>query len=322
MPPGSQPRLQPAPAADPFLSDVIAGLSAKQKSIPPKYFYDQQGSRLFDDITALPEYYLTRAEIAILQSRSGEIAQALRNCPSVVEFGSGSARKARILLQVCPWVEIYAPCDISGEFLVSEMAELSRARPNLKVLPVVADFSTHFTLPGHITAPRAGLFLGSTIGNFDPQDAGELLKRFARTLGAGAHLIVGVDLVKDETTLVRAYDDASGVTADFNLNLLSRINRELGGDFQRDAFQHRAIFNRELSRIEMHLVSRQAQTIRVGGRSFAFAEGETIHTESSYKYSRDSFRRLASTSGWTPAQTWTDEHSTFSLHELRNPRFV
>ena len=308
----------PTPVAPAFLDDVREGLSRPQKALSPKYFYDAAGSDLFEKITRLPEYYPTRTEIGILDGRGPEIAALLPAGAALVEFGSGSTVKLRRLLRHLDKLAAYVPVDVSGEFLRAQAETLSADFPHLRVEPVVADFTRDFDLPESLAGlPRAGFFPGSTIGNFEPEEAEALLARFGRILGSGAHMIVGVDLVKDAGTLESAYDDAEGVTAAFNLNLLTRINRELGGGFDLDAFTHRAVFNPQASRIEMHLVARDAQDVAIGSDSFAFAAGETIHTESSYKYTVETFRALAERAGWRWIQVWTDADGLFSVHALR-----
>src|ERR1043165_6891807 len=307
-----------AAAADSFADHVIAGLSEPQKWLSAKYFYDAAGSALFEEITRLAEYYPTRTELSILESRAREMAGYVPLSAALVEFGAGSARKARILVEATPQLAAYVPVDISGEFLAQEAAAVRRDFPWLAVLPVAADFTRDFELPAPIRArPRVGFFPGSTIGNFEPQDAAEFLRQAGRMLGQGATMIAGVDLIKDEAVLNAAYDDAAGATARFNLNLLARMNRELGGDFDLGSFRHRAFYNAAEHRIEMHLESRKAQTVTVASRAFAFREGETIHTENSYKYTVDSFRVLAQEAGWRPVTTSTDEKTYFSVHALK-----
>lgn len=300
-----------------FLQDVVAGLRAPQKHLSAKYFYDRRGSDLFEQITRLPEYYPTRTELAILDSYGPEIAAGLPPGAALVEFGSGSTAKVRRLLPHLADLSTYVPIDVSEEFLRSEAEELGRDFPRLRVEPVAADFTKPVTLPDDLRdAPKVGFFPGSTIGNFEPEIAAALLGSFARTLGAGATLIVGIDLVKDKAVLDAAYDDAAGVTAAFNLNLLARINRELGADFDLDAFAHQAFFDENLGRIEMHLVSRRSQLVTVAGVPFHFASGETIHTENSYKYTVPGFRALARGAGWEHARVWTDPDALFSVHAL------
>ena len=318
------PRLKETSPAEPitenglFLADVWNGLGAKPKALPAKYFYDAAGSALFEQITVLPEYYPTRTELGILDARGPEIAALLPEGAALVEFGSGSTAKLRRLLRHLPGLSAYLPVDVSGEFLRGQAEALRGDFPDLAVEPVVADFTRPFTLPKDFEGRAlAGFFPGSTIGNFEPGEAARLLDVFGRILGAGATLVLGVDLVKDRAVLEAAYDDAAGVTAAFNLNLLARINRELDGEIGLEDFAHRAFFNEAASRIEMHLVSRRAQTVRVAGRSFAFAEGESIHTENSYKYTLDGFRALAARAGWMSVEAWTDANGLFSVHALR-----
>ncbi|CAO4153175.1 Histidine N-alpha-methyltransferase [Methylorubrum aminovorans] len=318
------PRLTAASPAAPlsenglFLADVWDGLGASPKVLPAKYFYDAAGSALFEQITVLPEYYPTRTELGILDARGPGIAALLPEGAALVEFGSGSTAKLRRLLRHLPGLSAYLPVDVSGEFLREQAVTLRGDFPHLAVEPVVADFTRPFALPeGFENRALAGFFPGSTIGNFEPGEAARLLDVFGRILGAGATLVLGVDLVKDRSVLEAAYDDAAGVTAAFNLNLLHRINRELDGEIDPDAFAHRAFFNEAASRIEMHLVSRRAQSVRVAGRGFAFAEGESIHTENSYKYTLDGFRALAARAGWASVEAWTDRDGLFSVHALR-----
>ena len=306
-----------------FSDDVLAGLLAEPKRLPPKYFYDQIGSELFQRITMLPEYYPTRTETGILEAHAGEIAKLIPADAAVVEFGAGSSAKTRILLRAAPHVSAYVPVDISGEFLAAETARLQQEMPNLRVLPVEADFTRPFVLPAALgDRPRIGFFPGSTIGNFEPHEANTLLRHAAAMLGPGALFIVGVDLVKDPDILTAAYNDDAGVTAAFNLNLLVRINRELGGEFDLAGFRHRACYNQEQRRIEMHLVSLARQKVRACGKSFDFRRGETIHTENSYKYTVESFRSHARGAGWTNAATFVDAQNYFSVHALRAKAMV
>jgi dimethylhistidine N-methyltransferase len=306
---------RPTETAKDFAVDVISGLAAKPKYLPPKYFYDLVGSGLFDRITSLPEYYPTRSELGLLTKHALDIASLFRQGVALVEFGSGSSRKARILLRAAASVEAYVPVDISGDFLREDAARLRRDLPHLSIIPVVADFTAMSELPAEIAAmPRAGFFPGSTIGNFEPHEACAFLRRAGGILGAGSMLIVGVDLEKAPDILYRAYNDAEGVTAKFNLNLLVRINRELAGNFDLAAFEHHAFYNAERHRIEMHLASTRRQKVRIGDRTIEFRAGETIHTENSYKYSIESFQALALGSGWSPLKVWTD--GLFSVHAL------
>jgi dimethylhistidine N-methyltransferase len=290
-----------------FAADVLAGLTAKPKRLSPKYFYDGVGSALFERITQLPEYYPTRCELELLREHAPAVASLFpQNC-ALIEFGAGSSRKARILLGAAATVDAYVPVDISGDFLQQDAAQLRRDFPHLRVAPVVADFTGSFDIPRDVALlPRVGFFPGSTIGNFEPHEAAQFLRNAGRVLGTGAVLIIGVDLIKDTKILCPAYNDAEGVTAKFNLNLLARIDRELGGDFDLSAFEHHACYNREQNRIEMYLASTKRQKVRVNGKTFSFRAGETIHTENSYKYTIESFQALAHGSGWAPVQSWTD----------------
>jgi dimethylhistidine N-methyltransferase len=308
-------RLPKAEAASAFETDVLDGLSATPKRLPPKYFYDGTGSLLFERITELPEYYPTRCEIRILRDHARDIARLIPEGAALVEFGSGSNKKARILLRAAPVLAAYVPVDICGEMLEQEAAELRLDFPQLKVLPVRADITHQFELPAEAKAApvRVGFFPGSTIGNFEPHEAAAFLRNAARILGPGATLIIGADLIKPVEVLNAAYNDAAGVTAKFNRNLLKRINRELGGTFKLDSFEHRAFYNRERHRIEMHLASRRRQKVRVVNETIDFRAGETIHTENSYKYSVASLGALARGAGWQPAGVWTDEREYFSI---------
>jgi dimethylhistidine N-methyltransferase len=300
-----------------FARDVIAGLSARPKQLSPKYFYDEAGAQLFEEITRLPEYYPTRTELAILERHAGEMAKLIPADAALIEFGSGSTRKARMLLNAAPAIAAYVPVDISSEMLRQEAADLRRDYPRLTVLPVEADFTKPFQLPrGIASMPRVGFFPGSTIGNFEPHMAAAFLSHAASMLGANATLIIGFDLVKDVNILNAAYNDAAGVTARFNLNLLTRINRELGANFDLDAFGHQAFYNTGRNRIEMHLASRKRQRVKVAGRSFEFGDCETIHTENSYKYTPESFDAMARGAGWTPVAAWTDPMGYFAVQAL------
>jgi len=300
----------------PFADDVLDGLSQHPKRLSPKYFYDAAGSELFEQITVLPEYYPTRTELSILNDRGGAISGILPRGAALVEFGAGATTKVRLLLNQCA-LGAYVPVDISGDFLKAQADALRQDFPGLAVHPVAADFTAPFALPEAVAGmPKVGFFPGSTLGNFEPHEACAFLRSARDILGQGAQMVIGVDLEKDERVLYEAYNDKAGVTARFNLNVLHRINRELGGNFDISGFTHRAIYNRDRHRIEMHLISRKAQTARVLGRSFPFRAGESIHTESSYKYSLERFAALARGSGWTPRVTWTDPASMFSVHAL------
>jgi dimethylhistidine N-methyltransferase len=309
------------PAADvvesDFTQDAVVGLSSRPKRLSPKYFYDEIGAQLFEEITRLPEYYPTRCELSILERHAAEMEKFIPPDAAMIEFGSGSTRKARLLLDANPAITAYIPVDISSEMLQQEAAELRRDYPHLTVLPVEADFTKPFQLPrGIALRSRVGFFPGSTIGNFEPHAAASFLRHAAAMLGAQSTLIIGVDLVKDAHVLNAAYDDAAGVTARFNLNLLTRINRELGGNFDLGTFCHQAFYNTERRRIEMHLASRTRQKVKVAGRSFDFRAGETIHTENSYKYTPESFGAMARGSGWSPVATWTDSQGYFMVQAL------
>jgi dimethylhistidine N-methyltransferase len=300
-----------------FAAAVIDGLSRPQKTLPCRFFYDARGSELFEEITRLPEYYPTRTEAAILEAHAGEMVDTVPRGGALVEFGSGSSLKTEILLRHLPRLGCYVMIDVSASALDEAAARLSSRFPTLDVRPIVGDFSFPMALPADVAArPKTGFFPGSTIGNFTPAEALRLLRVFRAVLSPGGRLIVGADLRKDARTLVLAYNDAAGVTAAFNLNLLVRINRELGGDFDLAAFRHEAIYNPREGRIEMHLVSTRPQEAAVLGRRFRFREGETIHTENSYKYSIPQFQDLARSAGWQPSRVWTDGKALFSVHEL------
>ena len=308
---------------DPFRQDVLAGLSRPAKAIPAKWLYDARGSALFDEICRTPEYYPTRTEEGILRRHGAEMAAAIGPAATLVEFGSGSSTKTRILLDALrdahgAEAHAYVPIDISGEHLGEACRSLAAERPGLAIMPVAADYMALTALPFGTRPPQppTGFFPGSTIGNLTPPEARQFLTQAARLLGAGGKLLIGVDLVKDTAVLNAAYDDAAGVTAAFSLNLLARINRELGGDFDLDGFRHVAFFNEAASRIEIYLESLKAQQVRIAGRKFSFAPGERIHTEYSYKYTVDGFRELARAAGWRSAAVWTDPAPLFSLHLL------
>lgn len=314
------PRQQPLSAEESaFADDVVRGLKATPKRIPAKYFYDDAGSILFDRITDLPEYYPTRCEMSILESNAAEIAKLIPDGAALVELGAGSNKKARILLNAAPTLAAYVPVDICGEMIEREAVELRRDFPKLKITPVTADFTEEFELPPEAkqASARVGFFPGSTIGNFEPHEAAAFLNNVGKILGPGALLIIGVDLVKPIEVLKAAYNDKQGVTAKFNLNLLKRINRELGGTFDLDSFEHHAIYNRERNRIEMHLASLKRQKVKVAGECFDFRAGETIHTENSYKYSVETLTALARGVGWSPLKAWTDADKYFSIQAFK-----
>lgn len=307
----------PAIARPDVAAEALAGLSARPKTLPAKLFYDAEGCRLFGRITALPEYYPTRTELALLPEVARAVGAALPPGLAVIEYGAGDETKAALLLEALRHPAAYVPIDIAAPELLAAADRLRRRWPELVVAPLAADFLAPLRLPPVAPdAPRLGFFPGSTIGNLDPDGAVRFLRAARATLGDGSHFLIGVDLRKSPAILVPAYDDAAGVTAAFNLNLLARLNREAGAGFDLDAFAHRAVWNAEESRIEMHLVSRHAQTVRVAGHVVSFAPGETIHTENSYKYTGEGFRALAAPAGWRPAQSWTDRDGLFSLHLL------
>ena len=305
-------------ATEQFAADVLTGLAQTPKMLLPKYFYDAAGSQLFEEITVLPEYYPTRTELGILNDHAATIAALVPKDAALIEFGAGSALKAKILLNAAPQIASYIPVDISAEFLADEACRLKRDIPRVGVYPVAADFTLAFELPRVVTGQsRVGFFPGSTIGNFEPEAAKAVLRHAREILGPDALFIVGADRVKNEDVLHAAYNDAAGVTAKFNLNLLVRINRELGGDFDLGAFRHFARYNRELARIEMHLESRVRQTVRVLGEAFDFDPGETIHTESSHKFTVETFTALAAEAGWATTQVLSDSAGHFSVYVLK-----
>jgi dimethylhistidine N-methyltransferase len=300
--------------ADPaFRRDVLQGLGSPRKAIPARWFYDLAGSELFEAITGLPEYYVTRTERSILSDAAGEIAELTGPGRAVIEFGAGSSAKTPIVLsEVQP--SAYVPIDISGEFLRQSAASLAKAFPHLPIYPVEGDFTKSLALPSAVgDCGRLGFFPGSTIGNLLAPAAVDLLRAMAATLGSGAHLLIGIDRVKDPAVLVPAYDDAAGVTAAFNLNLLHRINRELSGDIPVEAFRHRALWNDGEARIEMHLEATRRVTFAAAGVRFMLQAGETIHTENSHKYGPRDARVLLRAGGWSPIGEWTDEDSAFAV---------
>lgn len=310
-------RREPGSVDPAFARDAISGLSQTPKKISPKYFYDEIGSHLFERITLLPEYYPTRTELRILREHGIDIANSIPENAALVEFGAGATTKVRLLLETCKF-GAYVPVDISGDFLKEQSKRLRADHPQLRVYPIAADFTTAFPLPHEVqNMPKVGFFPGSTIGNFDPGDAEAFLRSARAILGRGAAMIIGVDLEKDEDTLQAAYNDTAGVTAEFNLNVLERMNRELGANFDRATFDHRALYNHHLHRIEMHLISRKAHAVRMLGRTFSFGSNESIHTESSYKYSIARFQELARRAEWVPDKVWTDARDMFSVHALR-----
>lgn len=304
--------------SEPFRADLIAGLSLPQKWVPPKYFYDAAGAALFDRICDLPEYYLTRAELEILSERGAALAELLGEDVTLVELGSGSSLKTRLLLDRLRAPRAYVPLDICAEALARATAALRRTYPGLLVVPTCGDYTHGIVLPPAAASARhiAVFFPGSTIGNCEPHEAMLLLRKIRRRLVPGGWLIVGVDTPKSPARLEQAYNDSQGVTALFNRNLLVRVRDELGADVDPDAFEHLAFYNMLAGRIEMHLRSRHEQRLRLDGRTFRFRPGETLHTENSYKYTPAAFAALAREAGFSPARVWQDTAGLFSVHVL------
>lgn len=301
------------------VEEILEGLTAPQKRLSPKYFYDEHGSELFDRICELPEYYPTRTELTLMREHADEIAELVGPQVSVIELGAGSTLKIRLLLDHLIDPVAYVPVDISGEYLGKQAEELARDYPQLIVRPVAADFTRPFTLPQHPVMPRRNLvfFPGSTIGNFSRQEALELLKVMAFEARRDGALLIGVDLRKDPDRLRAAYNDRAGVTAAFNLNVLARLNRELGADFELESFEHRAVYDESQGRIEMRLISTRPQAAHVAGTELVFERNEYIITEYSHKYSVAEFHELARRAGLHPVTTWVDDHELFSVHYLR-----
>ena len=295
-----------------LLADVLDGLRAERKTLHPKFFYDETGAELFERICEQPEYYLTRAELSILRARVGDIASLAGPRCALIEYGSGAGVKVRLLLDALVAPAAYVPIDISREQLARVARELRAEYPNVAVVPLAADYTSQIDLPALPPGSRRlAFFPGSTIGNFHPTEAAAFLSRIRRTVGASGALVLGVDRRKDAATLDAAYDDAAGVTAAFNRNLLARLNRELGADFDLERFSHRAFFNEGASRVEMHLVSLGEQTVHVGGAEIHFAHGESIWTESSYKYDERRLEELVSAAGLRIDRLWTDDGDRF-----------
>jgi dimethylhistidine N-methyltransferase len=303
------------PAVDDFGVAVLRGLSQTPKTLPCKFFYDEVGSQLFEEICDLDEYYPTRTEIGLLKSHAPEIAQMIGGGAHLVEFGSGGSIKVRILIDALDHMSSYVPIDISRDHLVQAAAGLARDHLDVPVVAVCADYTDDMDLPDLGEGPRIGFFPGSTIGNFTPKEAVEFLSN-AHDWLLGGGLVIGVDLMKDEVILKAAYDDAKGITAAFNKNILVRCNAELGGTFDLENFEHRATVNHEKGRVEMHLVSTRDQLVRVSGRTFSFRSGETIHTENSHKFTIEGFHALAEEAGFIPARHWVDDRQLFSVHFL------
>lgn len=306
-----------SPFYDQFTADVIQGLSQADKQLPAKYFYDNQGSRLFDGICELPEYYPYRTELGLLPGIAKEMNDLLQPPCEIIEFGAGSLIKIRVLLQQIKHVKRFVPIDIAGEHLRKASQLLRREFRSLIVHPIEADFTQPVDLPQHSAIPRLGFFPGSTIGNFLPEEAIQFLANARTTLGKNSLLLIGVDSKKDPLILHHAYNDYQGITAEFNRNILVRINREIGADFDVESFHHYAFYNAPKGRVEMHLVSGKDQKVTVAGIPFRFMEGETIHTENSHKYTTAEFRSLSEKAGWSLINTWHDEKERFRIHLMQ-----
>jgi dimethylhistidine N-methyltransferase len=301
-----------------FRADVLTGLSQPHKTLPSRWLYDDRGSELFELITRLDEYYPTRTETAILRSRAPQMARFCGERAIMLEYGAGAGIKTEILIAALMAPRLYVPIDIAGAFLDQTVSRFRQRFPNLLTRAIVADFTQPFDLPAWIpSGRRVAFFPGSTIGNLDASETAVFLQRMRRHVGSSGGAIIGVDLKKSLEVLLPAYDDSSGITAQFNLNLLRRINRELGANFALDGFRHNARWNERESAIEMHLVSARPQTVIVSGQKFEFAQAETIHTESSRKYDIDGFERLARENGWSIGERWVDDRQLFALFGLQ-----
>lgn len=296
--------------------EVIEGLMQEQKVLPAKYFYDHIGSQLFEQITQQPEYYPTRTELAILENHRAEIARSIGDVHTLIEYGSGSSRKIQMLLETFTHLDTYMPIDISKDFLMESARQLSERYPALHIKAVCGDYSQSISLPVEEAQKRVIFFPGSTIGNFEPEEAKRFLRHSSRILESGDGFLIGVDLKKSTDVLERAYNDAAGVTAAFNLNMLTHLNQMLDGTFDVTRFEHHAFYNEEKGRIEMHLRSQLDQLVQVGDVTVPFKQGETIHTENSYKYSKEEFETLARQSGFHPVNCWIDDDERFSVHYL------
>lgn len=321
-PPNLHPLHDCAPEPDDMRADVLCGLRETPKSLPCKYFYDERGSRLFDAICDLPEYYPTRVELSILENNAPAIAQAIGANATIVEYGSGSGLKTHLLLKAlydfgCD-PAAYIPIDIAREHLLEAAQNLARKNPAMRVLPVCADYTRDFSIPESGGVRRVAFFPGSTIGNFSHENARNFLARIQKMCGKNGGLLIGVDLKKSRAVLESAYNDAQGVTAQFNLNLLQHINRETGSNFVLENFRHIALYNEERGRIEMHLESLCAQKVRLGDDEIMFAKNERIHTENSYKYSLEEFANLANAAHWQVQEVWQDADQLFSVQYLTN----
>jgi dimethylhistidine N-methyltransferase len=308
------------PGRERFLVDVLAGLQKRQKELPCKYLYDERGSRLYERICQLEEYYIPAIEASIMGAHIEEMAQLIGQQVRLIEYGCGNCKKVRFLLDYLDDPVAYVPIDISREQLRRVAGELSDSYPELEILPVCADYTSRFALPAASRQSRRAVvyFPGSTISNFAPASARQFLEYLAQVCEPGGGLLIGVDLKKDPAVLHRAYNDSQGVTAAFNLNLLKRINRELGADFQPEQFEHYAFYNYPQGRVEMHLISQQDQTVHLDNTTITFAKGETIWTESSYKYSLDGFEKMAAAADWRVVRVWTDDKRWSSVQYLAN----
>ena len=302
-----------------FLNDVIEGLSQNPKTLKPKYFYDNRGAQLFTEICTTPEYYPTRTEIKILNQNAEDIASQIGDNTALIEYGSGALEKIKILLNFLNEPVGLIPVDISEDQLFASAKNLENLYPDLEILPVAADFTKPIPIPGFSYPPKkyVAFFPGSTIGNFEPHLAIQFLEGVTKTIGLDGLLLIGFDLKKDIETLLAAYDDQRGITSSFNKNLLSRINDELGGNFNLDTFEHVARYNENKGRIEMHLKSTTEQTVSINKELFEFLEGETIHTENCYKFTKESFTAMSSKAGLYPVKTWTDDQNLFAVMLLR-----
>ena len=300
-----------------FFDEVTCGLNQQQKTLPCKYFYDEKGSKLFEDICSLPEYYVTRTELALLENIKDELAIMIGKNATIIEPGAGAGIKIRTLLQALNSPELYVPLDISRDFLFYSAEVIQKKFPDIDIMPIQGDFTNPVKWLGKKeSSNRIVFFPGSTIGNFKNNQAVSFLSNMHQLIGENGAMIIGVDLLKEQTILESAYDDAEGVTAAFNKNLLSRINHELNADFNLNLFEHEAFLNHQKSRIEMHLVSTKNQTVNINGEKFIFSANETIHTENSHKYSIESFLKLASQAKLKKVKTWSDENNYFSIHYL------
>lgn len=316
------PNTAPAAAADALAAVVLEGLKKEPKELSPVWFYDELGSFLFDNICELPEYYITRTELQIMHAHANEMAQHIGPDAALIEFGSGTSLKTRLLLDRLEQPAAYVPVDISREHLFDAAGSLAKDYPKLHIVPVCADFTQNFELPRLIQAAqrRVVYFPGSTLGNFDRTQAQALLVRMREMVGKNGAVLIGIDLRKDPRVLERAYDDAAGVTAEFNINALRHVNRELGADFDLDAFEHTAVWIENESRIEMHLVSTRDQVVHLGGEKVRIGCGEHLRTEYCHKYTLDSFNELAATAGLQVSRVWTDPDKQFSVQLLEPPR--